>query len=271
MYKIISKLGLATFTLLIVTSISGSTVLAAKPTAAAKTPPTLLGNDISWPQCNKTLPTGQAFGVVGVNDGLANNTNPCFAHEVSWALASKGGTGQPLAALYVNTANPGLQGSWWPTSNTYGGTAVNNPYGTCAGANDASCAYMYGYAKAYDDVNIRGVTSPATYTWWLDVETVNTWQADKVANAADLEGMTAYFASIGAKVGLYSTSYQWNQIAGTVSSTSNLNNLLSWIPGASSQTSAKNMCTTAKPLTVGSPVVMTQFVQSRLDYDYSCI
>jgi hypothetical protein len=272
MHKFISKLSLLTLTLAAVTLLSGSTALAAKPAPAAKTPPALLGNDISWPQCNKTLPSGQAFGIVGVNDGLANNTNPCFAKELSWALQSKGGTGQPNVALYVNTANPGLQGSWWPTSNEYpAGTPVTNQYGTCAGANDAACAYIYGYAKAYDDVNSRGVSNPSSYLWWLDVETVNTWQTDKAANAADLEGMTAYFQSIGARVGLYSTNYQWGQIAGTVASTSNLNNLKSWMAGASSQSNAKSMCTTAKPLTTGSPVVLTQFVQSRLDYDYSCI
>jgi hypothetical protein len=107
--------------------------------------------------------------------------------------------------------------------------------------------------------------------WWLDVETTNTWQANKLANAADLEGMTAYFQSIGAKVGLYSTNYQWNQIVGAVKPDSNLNNLKSWIAGASSETSAKSMCSTAKPLTANSPVILTQFVSRNLDYDYSCI
>jgi hypothetical protein len=270
MNKLISKLSLATLMLLTVTTLSGSTALAAKASAPAKAP-TLLGNDISWPQCNKTLPGGQAFGIVGVNNGLANNTNPCFARQLSWAQQSRGGTGQPLAALYVNTANPGLAGSWWPTSNEYGGTTVANPYGTCAGANDIPCAYMYGYAKAYDDANIRGVANPGSYLWWLDVETINSWEPNKAANAADLEGMTAYFQSIGARVGLYSTTYQWSQIVGTVSTASNLNGLRSWIAGASSATNAKSMCTTAKPLTANSPVTLVQFVQSNLDYDYSCI
>jgi hypothetical protein len=270
MHKFITKLSLLTFTLLAVTSLTGGTVFAAKPVQASKSTPTLLGNDISWPQCSKTLPTGQAFGIVGVNNGLANNTNPCFAKELSWAQASKGGTGQPLAALYVNTANPGLAGSWWPTSNTYGGADVPNAYGTCDGTDTAACAYMYGYAKAYDDVNIRGVSNPSSYLWWLDVETGNSWETNKIANAADLEGMTAYFQSIGAKVGLYSTTYQWGQIAGRVSSTSNLNNLQSWIPGASSATSAKTACSSAQ-LTANSPVTVTQFVSQNLDYDYSCI
>ncbi|MEO6513614.1 MAG: hypothetical protein ABIR37_02910 [Candidatus Saccharimonadales bacterium] len=256
---IITALALLTF--------SSGVAFAAKPAASAPAPPT--GNDISWPQCNKTLPKGQAFGVVGVNGGLANNTNPCLATQLAWANQSKGGTGQPLVSLYVNTANPGLTGSWWPSSNDYAGTTIVSPYGTCDGTDTAACAYIYGYAKAYDDATIRGVSNPASYLWWLDVETINSWEANTAANAADLEGMTAYFQSIGARVGLYSTSYQWGKIVGKVSSDSNLNNLQSWIPGARSAASAKTNCSLA-PLTAGSPVTLTQYVSSNLDYDVSC-
>ncbi|MDB5168960.1 MAG: hypothetical protein JWO41_316 [Candidatus Saccharibacteria bacterium] len=252
---------------LITVGLSGaSPVYAARPVAST---PVLLGNDISYPQCRKSLPKGQAFGIVGVNNGLANTTNPCFATELSWAQASSGKTGQDKAALYVNTANPGLTGSWWPTSNYYGGTTVTSPYGTCDGSDNAACAYMYGYAKAYDDANVRGVSNPAAYKWWLDVETTNSWEANKAANTADLEGMTAYFQSIGARVGIYSTSYQWGQIVGPTTSTSNLNGLQSWLAGASSS-SAKSYCSLA-PLTSGGTVSLTQYVSGGLDYDYSCI
>lgn len=240
---------------------------AAKPSAGS---PSLLGNDISWPQCGKTLPKDQAFGIVGVNGGLANNTNPCLATQLAWANQSKGGTGQPLVSLYVNTANPGHEGSWWPSSNVYGGSSIYNPYGTCNGEVTPACAYIYGYAKATDNATIRGVSNPSSYIWWLDVETINTWQADKAANAADLEGMVAYYHSVGAEVGLYSTSYQWNLIVGTVAPESNLNNLRSWLAGARSESNAKDFCTKA-PLTTGSPVTLTQFISRNLDYNYSCI
>lgn len=229
------------------------------------------GNDVSWPQCGQTLPKAQTFAIVGVNNGLANNTNPCLAAELSWARTSKGGTGQPLVALYVNTANPGTAGSWWPSSNIYGGTTVPNPYGQCtSGSVGAACSYIYGYAKAYDDANIRGVSNPASYTWWLDVETGNSWSTDRVANRADLEGMSAYFTSIGAGVGLYSTSAQWTQIAGTVPATSNLYGLRSWLPGASSSAAAKRRCSDA-PLTGGGKVTLTQYTSGSFDYDISCI
>ena len=244
-------------------------LLVALPAQAA-TPPGP-GNDVSWPQCGKPLPKGQTFAIVGVNNGLANNTNPCLATQLSWARKSTGGTGQPRVALYVNTANPGTAGSWWPRSNTYRGKTVSNPYGKCSrGATGAACSYMYGYAKAYDNVTSRGISNPKSYIWWLDVETENTWSADKRANRADLEGMAAYFKSIGVKTGIYSTRWQWSQIVGTVPSSSNLYKLPSWLAGASSLASAKRKCAEA-PLTRGSKVVLTQYISGGFDYNHSCI
>jgi hypothetical protein len=233
----------------------------------------LLGNDVSWPQCGKDLPKGQAFGIVGVNKGLANTTNPCLTEQLAWATTSSGGTAQPEVSLYVNTANPGSAGSWWPTSDEYPvGTPVPNPYGPCKVKDyGKACAYMYGYAKAWDDAYIRGISNPAAYVWWLDVETGNSWSTtDKDANRAVLEGMTAFFRSIKAKgVGIYSTGSQWSQIVGTVSSPSNLYSLPSWLAGARTVTGARGNCSN-QPLTAGGTVTLTQFVSRGFDYDYSC-
>ena len=251
-------------------SAAGPAQAAASPARSGSPSATRLGNDVSWPQCNRTLPKSPAFAVVGVNNGLANTTNPCLATELAWAEKSAGGTGQPPVALYVNTANPGLAGSWWPSSNNYGGATVANPYGTCEGAADAACAYMYGYAKAYDDANSRGVSQPGSYLWWLDVETDNSWSTDMAANRADLEGMTSYFRSIGADVGLYAPQSQWTSIAGSVPAGSNLYALQSWLPGATSATGAKSKCSTG-PLTGGGKVTLAQFVSGGTDYDYSCV
>lgn len=262
--------------------VTGMAPGAAAPPPGDKDP---VGNDVSWPQCGKTLPTGQAFAIVGVTGGLANNTNPCLAEQLSWAKSSTGGTSQPRVALYVNTANPGHEGSWWPSSNIYANANVPNPYGTCdskgevEGPVDLPCSYMYGYAKAYDDANIRGVTNPGTYFWWLDVETGNSWQTDKALNRATLEGMVNYFKSItagnrdsdgkAAGVGIYSTGSQWGTIAGTVPSSSPLTGLPSWLAGAKTLRGAKSNCS-LPGLTPGSPVTVTQYVSAGLDYDYSC-
>src|SRR5689334_19190812 len=86
-------------------------VLASAPiataTAQARASAALTGNDISWPQCGRSYPTGQAFGIVGVNGGKASNVNACFGSEWAWAQTSTGGTSQPPAQLYINTGNPG--------------------------------------------------------------------------------------------------------------------------------------------------------------------
>jgi hypothetical protein len=272
-YKPVAAHAGKTLTVTVTGTKTGYTTTAKTSPATAAVTPTAAGpgNDVSWPQCGKTLPKGQTFAIVGVNNGLATTTNPCLATQLSWAATSRGGTGQPLVALYVNTANPGIAGSWWPTSNTYGGRKVANPYGPCTkGSVAAACSYMYGYAKAYDDANIRGINNPASYTWWLDVETGNTWSTDKAADRADLEGMAAYFASIGAATGLYSTGAQWSQIVGTVPSSSNLYTQRSWLAGASSLATTDRKCAEA-PLTGGGKVTLTQYVSGGFDYNKSCI
>lgn len=254
----------------------------AAPAAAAPSPgdgiQSFLGNDVSWPQCSAALPEGQAFGIVGVNNGRANTTNPCLAGQLAWASSSSGAAaGQPPVSLYVNTANPGAVGSWWPASNVYpeleDGIPVQNPYGECTqGRYGAACAYMYGYAKAWDDAYIRGVSDPSGYFWWLDVETGNSWSGtDKEANRAVLEGMTAFFRSIRVEgVGIYSSSRQWERIVGTVPPWSNLYSLPSWLAGALSAAGAKANCSDA-PLTAGGRVALTQFVSRGFDYNYSCL
>lgn len=239
------------------------------PVAAASADP--VGIDVSWPQCGQTLPKQPAFAIVGVNNGLANTTNPCLAAQLAWAGTAKSPsvTSQPRVALYVNTANPGRQGSWWPKSNTYNGVKVTNPYGSCASGSFKACSYMYGWAKASDDARKRGISNPGSYLWWLDVETENTWHTDKAANIAVLEGMTAYLKKIGGRVGIYSTGFQWRQIAGTVPSTSPLAGLRSWLAGASSLAGAKASC--ALPaLTPRGRVALTQYVSGGLDYNFSC-
>jgi hypothetical protein len=253
-------------------------VLAVPGTASAAL--TRVGYDVSHPQCGSILPSARAFAIVGVNGGLATKANPCLGQQLKWAWRSNGSVaGQPKAQLYLNTANPGeLRDlvTTWPTAGT-------TPYGTCAGENDMACSYRYGYERAQNSVvsfftpaarGVRVSSLPSRYTWWLDVETMNTWQSGSsealARNRAALEGMTAYLLSRGARVGLYSTGYQWGQIVGSVPSTSNLVGRNSWLAGATTLTQAKRNCAQA-PLVPGGRVTLTQYVPGNLDRNHSCV
>jgi hypothetical protein len=287
----------------IVVIVSG--VFAARPALAASSTPA--GNDISYPQCGKAFPSAPAFGIVGINGGLANDLSPCFGPssaypsytrtELYWAVsASTGATSQPKASLYVNTADPGNMYNGkpiadWPTSGS-------TPYGTCTttvvggftvGQNSPACAWQYGHDRAAQDVSwlvsaataINGqspaVAVPATaagYPWWLDVETVNSWQSGtsgQAMNIADLQGMIAALQAAGAtSTGAYSTSAQWNQITGgtTSSAAGSLYGIPDWIPGATRLSGAITNC--HQPSFTGGKVTVTQWVSRSTDHDHAC-
>lgn len=277
-----------------------SVAFAAKPstgTGGAKPQPGTVeqvGYDISYPQCStKKLPISQYFGIIGVNGGTAATTNPCLATQLAWANTSLAGSNQPRVQLYVNTANPAGDSSYdwatWPTSNVdktgYDTTAIN-PYGVCSGshANTSACSWQYGWNRSVEANLDRFVpaataakisTKAGSYIWWLDVETGNSWQVGSdtalAHNAATLEGMTAYYETQGATVGLYSTAVQWSSIVGSmVSGTSDLNGLANWRPSGTSLTNAKANCNVA-PLTTGGFISLTQYIVSNLDNNHSCI
>jgi hypothetical protein len=291
----IKRLVFLLISVLVILTASGAPALAAKknqgnnvrqsPGGASSTP---IGNDVSWPQCNKNLPSNQAFGIVGINGGLANNTNPCLPKQLTWAQLSTGIlTIQPAAQLYVNTANPfGVSGiTDWPQNNVdsdnYDTTAID-PYGSCSSSNSIACAWQFGWNQADQDVQYRFIPSannahidsvPSHYTWWLDVETGNSWESGpsgQQRNIAVLQGMAKYLNVYGAKAGLYSTSYQWGKIAGTTTTNTLLDGLDSWLPGAKSQKTARSNCS-LQSLTKGGKVTTTQYVSNNLDYDYSCL
>ena len=195
--------------------------------ARPNNPTVYTGIDISWPQCGKPFPKGQAFGIVGVNGGKVTNTNPCLAEQLRWAAGSGGQvTAQDKVQLYVNTANPGevleqYAVTSWPTTNidsrnhvTLGNEnpLLNNPYGECTTTegvyrgytNDMACSWQYGWNRAVETVDERfnpavskaiaaGVTSlasdPKAYIWWLDVETTNSWQGEN--DAENVSGLAA--------------------------------------------------------------------------------
>lgn len=245
------------------------------------------GNDISFPQCDGAYPSGQSFGVVGVNGGVPTRTNPCLADQLGWAAQSSGdGIGQRRVQLYVNTANPGDLDDppGWPENNLgLFNTEAPNPHGECDGSNSLACSWQYGWNRAMEAVHARfapaarsaGLSDePWRYKWWLDVETLNSWQRGSQAalrrNATALEGMVSYYRVIDVPLGIYSTAYQFGVIAGKPSRDSNLNGLDSWLAGGVDAANSQRMCA-FPPLTPDGRVVMVQYIKDNFDFNYSCL
>jgi hypothetical protein len=245
----------------------------------ASAAPTTVGYDVSHPQCDTDLPRDRAFGIVGVNGGLSTRANPCLQEQLTWAWDSSGEVAdQPRAQVYLNTANPGQlldQITTWPD----GGST---PYGSCDGSNSTACSWQYGWERAQNSVlsfftpaarAARVASQPSRYVWWLDVETMNTWQAGSVdalaRNRATLEGMAEYLVSRDAEVGLYSTGQQWSQIVGVVEDDSILAELDSWLAGSMTAAQAEAACEKG-PLVPDGEVVLSQYVRDELDRDTSC-
>ncbi len=213
------------------------------------------GNDISWPQCGRDLPSGAAFGIVGVSGGRPFEDNPCLASEYQWASRS----GPP--GLYMNTANPG------PGSQVVDWYRQGSPNAGCGPGNDRACGYDFGYAAAqhaYRFANARVPAGPG-HTWWLDVETGNSWSADLGVNLAVIVGSIDYLAANGVNVGIYSTRYQWGRITGGATMASVPN----WVPGARDAGQAAGFCTPGRSFS-GGPVVVVQYVTQGSDYDHPC-
>ena len=191
------------------------------------------GFDVSYPQCARVLPATGGFGIVGINSGKPLSSNKCLGKQLRWAGAKAG------HAVYINTGYPG--------------TGDPVAYGR----------------RLVDDAVAREHAAGATGTtvWWLDVETVNTWEGSHQENATVLDSMAARLQELGVRVGIYSTPSMWTEIAGT------------WEPGLpvwyatgpGTQASATPAC--GKTF-AGSATAIVQWVQASaggpLDHDLVC-
>jgi hypothetical protein len=239
-------------------ALSAPSVLAAAPTRSASVSGSV-GYDISYPQCGSSTPRNAAFGIVGVTNGLPWSANPCLAGQWSWAASRPGAPG-----LYVNTANPGPASHHW---NLGGPRACADPTSTA----DTGCAYDYGWNAAAQAVSAARAALPGgaatTHTWWLDVETGNSWNGSAAANTADLQGYIDNLRAAGVPaVGVYSTGYQWGVITGGASLGASV---ADWVAGASTQRQAAARCAGSYSFS-GGRVALTQYPLNGFDADYVC-
>jgi len=205
------------------------------------------GVDVGWPNCNSAIgPT--AFGVVNVSDGSGYSTSPCLAQEAAHFPGN--------LSLYVNTG-------WYNQSSHINPTSPK----VCA-AGDSNClAYNYGYNAGLYAYNAASSANVHSGTWWLDVETINTWNSNVVQNQNSLQGEYDALLSKGVStIGVYSTTAQWQTIAGSWK-----NNWPNW--GATTWTTAtqaKTYCTGHQ--FTGGPSYLMQYKPKKasLDQDVAC-
>lgn len=232
------------------------------------------GYDASYPQCVGSYPSNPLFGIVGVNGGLANNSNPCLSGELRWAQAAPGRKrpSLPSVSLYIDTANPGAHrvGDW-----PRGGTAPS--YGSCNGELTNACSFIYGEQRAAHSYGIVSALDPGaarTAPWWLDVELQASWAGTYQLNIATLQGFIAGLQSAGAigPIGIYSTNAQWREITGlTAQATPKVfhRRLAEWVAGTqTTQAQARRNCTSTD--FTGVAPTLAQYRSGTFDADLLC-
>jgi hypothetical protein len=203
-----------------------------------------VGNDVSWPNCTQEK-SDKKIGIVGVTGGLDFHPNNCLTTEASW---------YKNLTLYTNTDYPGQ---------SYGLEYQNSP--RACGANDLNClAYNYGYNAGLYAINYAQSQGVSSSTWWLDVETDNSWTTDYQQNKTSLRGEIDALTKAGVTtIGIYSTTDQWQSI------TNNWHNQLpNWLGTAVGSAGQAAQYCTGYDFTGGGTWIV-QF-KGRLDRDYFC-
>jgi hypothetical protein len=205
-----------------------------------------VGYDISWPQCGGALPAPSALAIVGVNNGSAFTTNPCFAREAAWAGLN--------LSVYINLSAP---------DPTHPQQFANGPAGACAPGASACDSYNYGYNAAANSIAQLRFAGYAPKDVWLDVETSNVWSPNTALNDQVIAGAISALQQSGARPGLYSTAYQYSVIAGAFRSA-----VPEWLATGNGLAIPSPGCATAS--FTGGRVTLVQGFLGPFDGDFAC-
>jgi hypothetical protein len=159
------------------------------------------GFDVSVFQCGTSLPARKSFAIVQVAGAINGARNPCYQAEAAWAA--------PNMSAYIFM--DGLPSPAPPEART-------GPAGTCNG--NVTCqSFNFGWDWARHWISFSRSAGVNAFLWWLDVETDGVWRAGAVNNASNAQviaGAVAGVRSMGEVAGIYSTTYQWGQITGSL-------------------------------------------------------
>jgi hypothetical protein len=209
------------------------------------------GFDVSFPNCGQTLPTSRRdVAIVGVEGGRSFTTNPCLADEFHWA-----GANGAHYQVYINTSYPA--GSQIHRGDT-------GPKGHCS-PNDWACkAYNYGYNNAEFAFHYAQTQYAVADTWWLDVETANSWSDNPALNARVIQGAVDALRAHGLQVGIYSIAPMWKEIVGDYQV-----NLPTWVVRLRASVDTGAYCSAAHGFGGGS-TALVQDEFGKVDADLSC-
>ncbi|QYJ05235.1 hypothetical protein KUV85_06020 [Nocardioides panacisoli] len=224
----------------------------------------VLGADISWPQCPKgmgieqrptlgmPMPVPEAeYVVIGLTNGPGFTPNPCLADQVDW-VAERG----LLVSAYSVLSYPTDQ-----QLAEYGATGPHDSddrLGRLRNVGHQQAAYNLATMQR------AGLQTPIV---WLDVEPVRDWEwsADKVANAAVVEGAARAYREEGYEIGVYSTPYMWDEIVGGFEL-----GVPEWrAAGQTSRAEAASRCGEDWSIQ-GGRAVFGQWVADRRDHNITC-
>ena len=216
------------------------------PRTVGTVAPGVVGYDISWPQCSGPYPAPSALAIVGINDGTAFTGNPCFAQEAAWA--------GPNLSVYMNLNAPD------PTNPSQ---FASGPSGVCAPGAAACDSFNYGFNAASDALGRAHQAGFAPRNMWLDVETGNAWSPDTGLNDQVIAGAVTALSRAGVTPGIYSTGYQYSQIAGAFNASA-----AEWLATGVGLTAPSPACAT--PTFTGGRVTLVQGSLGPFDGDYAC-
>jgi hypothetical protein len=225
---------------------------------------TVLGADISWPQCPRgmgiperptegmPMPVDEAeYVVIGLTNGPAFTPNPCLADQVDWAAER-----ELLVSAYSVLS--------FPTRAQLREHGATGPFDA-----DSRLGALrnVGYQQArYNLANLddAGFETPMV---WLDVEPVTIWEwtGDLAANAAVVAGAARGYRDAGYEIGVYSTPYLWEQIVGDYAL-----GIPEWrAAGETSRAEALSRCGDDWSIQ-GGTAVLGQWVADRRDHNVTC-
>jgi hypothetical protein len=124
-------------------------------------------------------------------------------------------------------------------------------------------SYNYGFNTAERSIAFVRSAGYNPQTWWLDVETSNVWTSDISANDEVIAGALAAIRLAGGAPAIYSTDYQWNQIAGDY-----LPNVPAWYATGVATFFPQDWC--SRTSFAGGPVYLVQGRAGSFDGAYSC-